>query len=104
MAMGLPIVTLPGEFMRGRQTMAMLKLLGVEELIATSTEEYLSIAHKLATNHLYRDEISQKILKHRDRLFDDPEPPKVFGQLLEKLVRDPHSLDAAGNTMDKNGQ
>lgn len=104
LAMGLPIVTLPGEFMRGRQTMAMLKLLGVEELIAVSTEEYLAIAHKLATDHSYRDEISKKILKQRDRLFDDPMPPKVFGQLLEKLVRDPHSLDAAGNTMDKNGQ
>ncbi len=104
LAMGLPIVTLPGEFMRGRQTMAMLGLLGVEELIATSAEEYLAIAHKLATDHSYRNEISQKILKHRDRLFDDPVPPQAFGQLLEKLARDAHAPDAAGNTMDKNGQ
>jgi len=104
LAMGLPIVTLPGEFMRGRQTMAMLKLLGVEELIAGSTEEYLAIARKVATDRSFRNDVSQKILKRRDRLFDDPVPPKVFGQLLEKLVRDPHSQDAAGNTMDNNGK
>ena len=104
LAMGLPIVTLPGEFMRGRQTMAMLKLLGVEELIAASPEEYLAIARRLATDPSYRDEISQRMQAHRNRLFDDPAPPQAFGQILEKLVRDPPSLAAASNTTDGHGQ
>jgi CRISPR-associated protein Csy1 len=104
LAMGLPIVTLPGEFMRGRQTMAMLKLLGIEELIATSADEYLAIAHRLATESSYRREISQRILNRQDRLFDDPVPPKVFGRLLEKLVRDPRSFDSAGKLTDEHGQ
>ncbi len=84
--MGLPIVTLPGEFMRGRQTMGMLTLLGVEELIATSTDNYLAIARRLATDKHYRAEISAKILANLPRLFNDPAPPKALGELLQQIA------------------
>ena len=86
LAMGLPIVSLPGAFMRGRQTMAMLKLLGVEELIARSAEDYLEIARRLAMDKTYRNQLSQRILRNRDRIFDDVEPPRAFGRILERLV------------------
>ena len=75
LAMGLPVVTLPGAFMRGRQTMGMLTLLGVEELIATSTDDYLTIAKRLGADKPYRDDVSQRILANLPRLFDDPAPP-----------------------------
>ena len=95
LAMGLPIVTLPGKFMRGRQTMAMLKLLNVEELIAPSVDAYLAIAQRLAADKPYRDQISQRILANRGRLFDDAEPPRALGRMLERLVRAPeNSADA----------
>ena len=85
LAMGLPIVTLPGEFMRGRQTMGMLTLLGVEELIATSTADYLAIAKRLASDKKYRADVSLKILANMNRLFNDPVPTKALGQLLQSL-------------------
>ncbi len=88
LAMGLPVVTQPGEFMRGRQTMAMLSLLGMTELIAQSPEDYLAIALRLATDKPYREQISQRILGNQARLFDDPGPPRVFGDLLQRLVRE----------------
>ncbi len=86
LAMGLPIVTLPGEFMRGRQTMGMLTLLGVDELIATSTDDYLAIAKRLATDKRHRDEVSAKILANLPRLFNDPAPPKALGEMLQQMV------------------
>ncbi len=86
LAMGLPIVTLPGNFMRGRQTMGMLTLLGVEELIATSTDDYLVIARRLATDRQYRNEISDKILANAGRLFNDGAPPKALAALLQAMV------------------
>ncbi|MEO8101641.1 MAG: tetratricopeptide repeat protein [Betaproteobacteria bacterium] len=89
LAMGLPIVTLPGEFMRGRQTMAMLKFLGLDELIAQSIDEYLEIARHLAEDGRYREQISQRILANHARLFDDSAPPRVLGQVLERLVSNP---------------
>jgi protein O-GlcNAc transferase len=86
LAMGLPIVTLPGEFMRGRQTLGMLTLLGVEELIATSTDDYLALAKKLATDKPYRNEISAKIRANLNKLFNDPAPTKALGELLQGLL------------------
>ena len=94
LAMGLPIVTLPGEFMRGRQTMAMLKILDVEELIAPSIDAYLAIAKKLATDKEYRLHITQRILANRGLLFDDAEPPRALGHLLERLARTPVDVSA----------
>ncbi len=90
LAMGLPIVTLPGEFMRGRQTMGMLTLLGVEELIATSTDDYLAIALRLASDKIFRNDVSEKIRANVSRLFNDAAPTKALGAILQSLVRDGH--------------
>ncbi|MDP6680953.1 MAG: tetratricopeptide repeat protein, partial [Pelagibacteraceae bacterium] len=43
-----PIVTCPSGFMRGRYTYAILKILDIEETIASSKKEYIEIAVKLA--------------------------------------------------------
>lgn len=85
LAVGLPVVTLPGEFMRGRQSMAMLKLLGIPELIATSHKDYVAIALKLANDVAWRRQMSDKIVANLGKLFDDPAPPRAFGALLEEL-------------------
>ena len=85
MAAGTPIVTLPGEFMRGRQTMGMLALLGVEELIASTVDEYLALAKRVATDKAYRNALSKKILSNSARLFDDPAPTAALGEILKSL-------------------
>ena len=77
---------LPGEFMRGRQTRGMLTVLGVEELIVTSIDEYLTLARRLATDKQLRTSVSQKILANAGRLFNDSAPPIALGQLLLTLV------------------
>ena len=41
-----PIVTYPSDFMRGRHTYGILKILDVEETIATSKNDYINIAVK----------------------------------------------------------
>lgn len=84
LAMGLPIVTLPGEFMRGRQTAGMLTLMGIEELIAKDKEDYVRIAVKLGTDKTYRQAMSEKILANHDKVFDDPKPIVA----LQDFIRD----------------
>ena len=66
-----PIVTLPGNLMRGRQTMGMLRLLGVEELIANSPDEYVAIATRLAEDASLRDALSERIRSRKSELFRD---------------------------------
>ena len=57
LACSLPVVTLPGAFMRGRQSAGMLSLLGVPELIAADAGEYLSITARLAGDEAWRREL-----------------------------------------------
>ena len=45
---GLPVVTLEGEFMRQRLAAGLLRKVGVTETIATSKDEYIEIAARLA--------------------------------------------------------
>ena len=71
LTVGLPVVTLPGSFMRGRQTAAMLKLLDVTELCAVDRGDYVDRVCQLAGDETERRAISKKILKNAHRLFDD---------------------------------
>jgi predicted O-linked N-acetylglucosamine transferase (SPINDLY family) len=77
-ACGLPVVTLPGRFMRARQSAAMLGLAGVPELIAADERDYARIAARLATDSDWRSAIAQRLLAGGERIFDDPEPIRVL--------------------------
>jgi len=79
---GLPIVTLPGAFMRGRQSAGMLGLLGVTELIARSRADYLAIAARLVVDRGWRDELSARIRTSRGRLFDLPDATSALQVFL----------------------
>ncbi len=73
-SVGLPIVTLPGEFMRGRQTFAMLALMSstIEaSLVARDVDDYVQIATMLLTDPEKRDALRQDIRAANHRLFDD---------------------------------
>jgi protein O-GlcNAc transferase len=66
-----PVVTIPGQFMRGRHTSAMLQILGVTETIASDLETYVEIAVRLGCDINWRTEIGGRIAAGQDRLFDD---------------------------------
>ena len=44
LALGVPVVTLPGTRMRGRQSYGMLKELRIEDTIACDVDDYVRIA------------------------------------------------------------
>ncbi|ULP72607.1 UDP-glucose:protein N-beta-glucosyltransferase [Nodularia sphaerocarpa UHCC 0038] len=70
-ACNLPIVTCPGEFMRGRHTDSFLKLLGVTDTIAKNEAEYIDIAVKLGLDRVWRNSLSERMSQRQDNLFDD---------------------------------
>lgn len=82
LACGLPMVTLPGEFMRGRQSCAMLTEMGLDELIARDKNDYVAIALRLGTDAAWREEIQQRIMKNIDRVFENELPVKELEQFL----------------------
>jgi predicted O-linked N-acetylglucosamine transferase (SPINDLY family) len=67
----LPIVTCPGELMRGRHSDSFLKMIEVRDTIAQNEAEYIEIAVKLGLDPVWRSLIAEKIKQRCDRLFDD---------------------------------
>lgn len=83
-----PVVTIPGEFMRGCHSSAILTMMGMEETIAKTVDEYIAIAVKLGTDEDYRDEISEKIAERKHRAYGDMAPVKALEEFLERVVRE----------------
>ncbi len=84
LACGVPLVTLPGEFMRGRQSAAMLRAMGLDELVAGSSEEYLARALHLAAAPGERERLETLMHQRRGAVFDRPEAIAALSQLLEE--------------------
>jgi predicted O-linked N-acetylglucosamine transferase (SPINDLY family) len=70
LACGLPVVTLPGEFMRGRQSYGMLKCMGLDELIAKDQDDYIEIAIKIGTDTAWRQKVVQRIISGSNKIFE----------------------------------
>lgn len=70
-ACNLPVVTCPGEFMRGRHSAAILRMLGIPETIARDKEQYIELAIRLGLDPEWRQEIKNKTRQNEDRVFDD---------------------------------
>jgi predicted O-linked N-acetylglucosamine transferase (SPINDLY family) len=70
-AMGTPIVTWPGEFMRGRHTYGWYKLMGIDRLIARDWDDYVRLALALGTDPQARAAASAEITEKRDVLYEN---------------------------------
>lgn len=90
LACGLPVVTLPGEFMRGRQSYGMLKCIGLNELIAKDQEDYIGIATKIATDPTWRQQVIQRIHSGSDRIFNQKKSLRQMECLYYSEFNMPH--------------
>lgn len=70
-ACNLPIVTCPGEFMRGRHSYSFLSMIEVTETSAQNEMEYIEIAVKLGLDPEWRRNIVERIQERHDRLYED---------------------------------
>ena len=86
-SVGTPVVTLPGEFQRGRHTQAMYQKMGLTECIAETSETYVDIAVRVATEAEYRASLRSKILDRCDRLFEDQRVIEEFELAFIELLQ-----------------
>ncbi|HIK27431.1 MAG: tetratricopeptide repeat protein [Oscillatoriaceae bacterium SKW80] len=82
-ACNLPVVTCPGEFMRGRHSYGILKMLGVTDTIAKNEAEYIEIAVRLGLDSEWRKSIVEQIASRHSYLYDD----KICVEALEEFYR-----------------
>lgn len=67
----VPIVTMPGEFMRSRVTAGCYQRMGIDSLIASSPEDYVTLALRLAQDTSWKREQVALLHAHADVLFED---------------------------------
>ena len=94
-AYNLPIVTLPGDLMRGRHTMAILTMMGIEETIAKSKDDYVRIAVRLGRDANYRQHISRQIALNKHKLYGDLQPVRALEDFLLKVANKPRKFNNA---------
>jgi protein O-GlcNAc transferase len=78
LALGVPIVTWPSPYMRGRVTAACYQRMGLPELIAHNAEEYIALAVHLGSDPAARAQAHEQILSKNTVLYED-------AQVIEEL-------------------
>jgi len=86
LAVGAPIVTLPGEFLRSRITQALYRKMEFIDLIVSTPQQYIETAVRLGTDRVERDRVSTEILKACSVLFDDPQEVRGLETWLWSLT------------------
>jgi protein O-GlcNAc transferase len=87
LACGLPLVTLPGAFMRGRQSMAMLRLCGLDELAAADIDDYVRIALRLGRAREWRAVLRERLAQQVDAVFGRDDPVKSLEAFFVKAAQ-----------------
>jgi len=85
-SLGVPIVTLPGPFLRSRITQALLRRIGLEECIVSSPAEYAALAVRLGTDRDYRQSIAQRIRDAAEQLFGDTTAVRAAEDFFRRAV------------------
>ncbi|MGK0172953.1 MAG: protein O-GlcNAc transferase [Gammaproteobacteria bacterium] len=88
LAAGIPVVTLPSKFMRGRPTLACYRQMDIDTCIASDADDYVRIATSLACDLTARQELSAKINERSDRLFCNSQVVRSLEDFLQQAVKD----------------
>ncbi|NJL55642.1 hypothetical protein HC928_10910 [bacterium] len=86
-AYGLPVVTCPGDLMRGRHSYAILQMLGITETIARTEDEYVDVSVRLGVDLTWRQQIKEQMEQQRDLLYDDRECIRAFEEFCSTTAR-----------------
>ena len=71
LAVGTPLVTLPGAFMRGRQTYGLYRRMGVMDCVARSPGAYVDLAVRLGRDDAFRERVKERIRARSHLVFED---------------------------------
>jgi protein O-GlcNAc transferase len=87
-ACGVPVVTLPGAFMRGRQSYAILNQLGVTDTIAHDRDQYVDIAVRLGLDPEWRMQIARRMKANYKLLFGDARCVRALEDFFRSAVQE----------------
>jgi predicted O-linked N-acetylglucosamine transferase (SPINDLY family) len=86
LGVGTPIVTLPGRFMRGRQTYGFYRQMGMLDCVAADAADYVRQAVRLGTDPAWREQVCARIRAARGVLFENRAAVRELEQVFRELV------------------
>jgi predicted O-linked N-acetylglucosamine transferase (SPINDLY family) len=95
---GTPVLAWQGAMARGRQTSAMLRMLGVDELIAVDEDDYVSKAVRLCDDAIQRSSLRERISQRSALLFDDSSAVGAFAAFIERITSGKPSVPLSSST------
>lgn len=90
LGLGTPIVTLPGNFQRGRHTYSYYAAMGMMDCVASSREDYVKRALRIGKDKDYRKALSVQIKDRSEVLFSDA---RVIQELESFFIKSLNSLN-----------
>jgi protein O-GlcNAc transferase len=85
-AVGTPIVTLPGEFLRSRITYALYRAMGLADCIATDKSDLVHRAVHIGTDPASRGRIKREIIAANSAIFENELAVRDFGDFLAEVA------------------
>ena len=99
LGMGMPIVTWPSPYLRGRVACGLYQRMGLTDCIADSAESYVSTAVRLANDRELNQHLHQRILDSNSILFEDATAVSAIENfLLEAVLKSRHDGPAASSS------
>lgn len=87
-ACNLPVVTCPGDFVRGRHAAGILQVLGMKDAIAQTSAEYIEIAVRLGQDSDWRQQMVQRIQQGHAHLYGDRTAVAALETFYQQVVQD----------------
>jgi len=84
-AQGLPALTWPGDQMRGRHSYAILKMMGLDEGIASDPDDYVARAVRFGTDRASLAAYRARTVERRERLWRDRSSTEALAAFLERV-------------------
>jgi predicted O-linked N-acetylglucosamine transferase (SPINDLY family) len=89
LAFGVPVITLPSQFLRGRISKALYDQMGVQDFVAASPENYIEIATRLGLDRTALREARQRILDTCGVLFESATGVRELEGFFRSVVTAP---------------
>jgi uncharacterized protein (TIGR03032 family) len=86
LSLGTPIVTWPGNFLRGRLTHGLYRRIGIESLSVQSAEEYASLAVELAMDREWNSELRRSLKSEAGVLFGNHEDVDSWEEAFSRMA------------------
>jgi protein O-GlcNAc transferase len=86
LALGLPVVTCPGRYLRGRHGYAFLMRMGLTDTLAPTQTAFVEIAVRLGLDAQWRRDVVERLASRVDSLYEDREPVIALERFYSAVV------------------